>query len=169
MRLHSLESINPSGGLRSSHTGSPTCLLQDKDRVSTLCPGPGTVANTEPVPRQCWLREGGGLTHAVAFAGVGEEGRGVASSGDRLLKLLGTVLRDLKQSRYGGKYNERCFSYSERHLHDITWLRGRWETQRKLRTGLAGLTLLGQTGWVTAPGVGEIPREAAPWSRSLGM
>lgn len=107
MRLHSLESINPSGGLTSPHTGSPRCLLQDKDRVSTLCPGPGTAADTEPVPRQCWLREGGGLTHAVAFAGVGEEGRGVSSSGDWLLKMLGTILRDLKQSRCGGKYNER--------------------------------------------------------------
>ena len=114
--------------------------------------------------RQCRLREGGGLTHAVGSAGVGEEGRGVSGFGDRLLKLLGTVLRDLKQSRCGRNCNEHCFSYSEQHLRGITWLRGRWETQTKVRTGLAGLTLPGQRGWLTAPGVDEIPREAEPWS-----
>ena len=66
----------------------------------------GPVTDREPVPSQRRLREGVGLIHPVGFAGVGGEGRGALSFGDWLLKLLCTILRDLKQSHFGIKCSE---------------------------------------------------------------
>ena len=83
-------------------------LLQDKDCVSALCLASWqrAIPHTHPNKgsREDCGREGV-LYTPWGLQGEGG-GRGVLSFGDWLLKLLCTILRDLKQSHFGRKCSE---------------------------------------------------------------